>query len=230
MSYLLLDSIAVLWLTHGVPQIVLQIGIQNHLHSSLEYISPSQFVNDVNWLFGAIQQSIIGRGRSIVMQHAATQDGILAWKQLLATFRYDGDVDCYLAKQQEVLMIHFHSGYPGGEIQFLEDYESDFLNIEFVMRTNNISDSTSLYTDDGKRRLFVQQFSVPNLTADLIDTVESTTETWEAMVQIVELMNQHFPLGSGGCATIMPLLSHCLLIKAINHKLKELSKEEVRLL
>ena len=27
MSYLLLDSIPVLWLTHGVPQIVLQIGI-----------------------------------------------------------------------------------------------------------------------------------------------------------------------------------------------------------
>ena len=150
MSYLLLDSIAVLWLAHGVPKVVLQMGIQNNLHSSLAYISPSQFVSDVNWLFGAIQQSIIGRGRSIVMQHAATQDGILAWKQLLAMFQYDGDVDCYLATQQETLMAHFHSGYPGDEIQFLEDFESAFLNVEFVMHTNNISDSSSLYTDDGK--------------------------------------------------------------------------------
>ena len=173
------------------------------------------------------------------------------------------------------------------------------------MRTNNISESTSLYSDDGKHHLFVHQFSVTNLTADLIDTVESTTETWEAMVdslrhrlarrsihsqrsiqrnahhtsaslpdptpphevihaiymafqspafvnalqadrsvgyelwkvlpadlqkQIVELRNQHFPLGSGGCTTIMPLLPHHLLIKATNHKLKDLSKEEVKLM
>ena len=87
MSYLLLNSVILLWLKHGVPKVVLQAGIQNNLHPSLAFISPSQFVNDVIWLYGAIQQSIIGRGRSIVRQHADNQDGLLAWKQLLDTFR-----------------------------------------------------------------------------------------------------------------------------------------------
>ena len=55
-------------------------------------------------------------------QHADTQDGLLAWKQLLDTFRYDGDVDCYLAAQHAVLNKRYHSGFPGGEIPVLEEF------------------------------------------------------------------------------------------------------------
>ena len=33
-----------------------------------------------------------------------------------------------------------------------------------------------------KRRLFVQNFTVPDLTDNLIENVESTTDTWDAMV------------------------------------------------
>ena len=70
-------------------------------------------------------------------------------------------------------------------IKFLEDYESAFLNIEYVLRHKRLSgdhDCPDLYTDEGKQRLFVQNFSVPDLTADLIDSVESTTESWDAMI------------------------------------------------
>jgi len=70
-------------------------------------------------------------------------------------------------------------------IQFLEDYEDAFLNIDYVLRNQPDyagNNGITLYTDDGKRRQFVQNFSVPDFTADLIDTVEQTTNTWDAMV------------------------------------------------
>ena len=59
------------------------------------------------------------------------------------------------------------------------------MNIDYVLKHQRLSGTYSdgsLYTDNGKRRLFVQNFTVPDLTAELIDTVESTTDTWDAMV------------------------------------------------
>ena len=72
-----------------------------------------------------------------------------------------------------------------GMIQFLEDYEDAFMNMEYVMWRKSHHDSNtskSLYTDDGKRRLFIQNFTVPDLTAELIESVENNTQTWEALV------------------------------------------------
>ena len=58
MGYLLLDPIALLWLKHGEPTCVLKLGIESGLHPSLHHVSASQFVMDIVWLFGAMQQSI----------------------------------------------------------------------------------------------------------------------------------------------------------------------------
>jgi hypothetical protein len=185
MGYLLLDSIALLWLKHGEATIVLKTGIQRGLHPSLHHVSASQFITDIVWLFGAMQQLITLRGRNIVREHESHQDGILAWKRFVDTHRYDGDVDVHLSQQQQVVTQRFHSTYPGGMISFLEDYETAFMNIEYVMRRKPITgshESRSLYTDDGKRRLFIQNFTVPDLTAELIESVENNTETWDAMV------------------------------------------------
>ena len=66
MGYLLLDSIPLLWLKHGKPTIVLKSGIQCRLHPSLHHVSASQFILDIVWLFGAMQQSVITRGRNVV--------------------------------------------------------------------------------------------------------------------------------------------------------------------
>jgi len=103
MGYILTEKIAVLWLCHGDPTIVLQTGIQRKIHPSLIHISPSQFLIDIVWLYGAMQQSITGRGNAIIRDHEDTQDGILAWKRFLQTYRYDGDVDVYLSQQYQVL-------------------------------------------------------------------------------------------------------------------------------
>ena len=42
--------------------------------------------------------------------------------------------------------------------------------------------SQSLCTDDGKRRLFIQNFTAPDLTAELIESVENSSSSWDAMV------------------------------------------------
>ena len=80
MGYLLLDTIAVLWLLHGNATTVLTIGIQQKLHPSLVNITPEQFLTDVAWLFGGLQQAINNQGRNIVHTHERSQDGILCWQ------------------------------------------------------------------------------------------------------------------------------------------------------
>ena len=71
------------------------------------YSSNAQFFSNVVWLFGALQQAITGRGRNIIRKFELTQDGILAWKYFVETFRYDGDVDISLSKQQKTLTRRF---------------------------------------------------------------------------------------------------------------------------
>ena len=109
MGYLLLDQIALLWLKYGDTRAVLTVGIEKGLHASLSHISPSQFMIGVLWLYGACKQSILLRGRSIVLDHEMQQDGILTWKRIKDTFRFDGNVNVYLAKQQANLSVKFHS-------------------------------------------------------------------------------------------------------------------------
>ena len=68
-------------------------------------------------------------------------------------------------------------------LQFLEDHENAFMNIEYVLRSNPMTGATTtLCTDEGKRRLFVTNFTHPDHTAEMIDSVEATTTTWDAMV------------------------------------------------
>ena len=170
---------------YGDPQALLRIGTTQKVHQSLKYISNAQFLSDIVWLYGALQQAITGRGRNIIKKFENTQDGILAWKYLVDTYRYDGEVEIYIAQQQEVLSRKFTAEYPGGMLQFLEDYEAAFMNIEYVMKRQQAYSHThgsDLYTDDGKRRLFAQNFMVPDLTDHLIDNVEACTDNWNDMV------------------------------------------------
>ena len=185
MGYLLLDTITQLWFKHGEPSIVLKYGIQHKIHPSLQYVSTSQFILDIVWLFGALQQSLTTRGKVMVRANEHNQDGLIVWFGLMTKFRYGGDVDVYLAKLQQIVAQRYHNNYPGGMMQFLEDYEEAFMNMENVMQRkhqHNPNESCSLYTDDRKRRLFIQNFTVPDLTATLIENVESSTQTWEALV------------------------------------------------
>ena len=108
-------------------------------------------------------------------QHEETRDGLVVWKMFLDTYRYDGNVDVYISVQQEVLKTKFHAHYPGGALAFAEAYETAFINIDKVS-------PEPLYTDVGKRNLFLLNFSVTDHTADLADLLAHNTETWHELM------------------------------------------------
>ena len=154
MGYLLNEKVAILWIKHGSPEVVIRIGMAQRVHTSCHFITPAQFATDVMWLHGALLQSIQGHhGKSLIRKYEHTQDGILAWKCLIDTYCYDGDVDIYLLKQQEVLSCKFNIKYPSGMLKFLEDYESAFMNIEYVIQRqypDSNKEGGALHTDHGK--------------------------------------------------------------------------------
>ena len=71
----------------------------------------------------------------------------------------------------DALNVEYTPTYLGGSLQFLEDKESAFTNLEKIS-------TTSIYTDIGKRMLFITKFSFLGDTADLTDNVHGRTNTW----------------------------------------------------
>ncbi len=73
-------------------------------------------------------------------------------------------------------------------LQFLEDYEAAFMNIEYVKKKQQLSGTDSgerLHNDQGKRAIFVRNFHLPNITDTLIEDVELHTSTWAEMVDVL---------------------------------------------
>ena len=69
---------------------------------------------DIQWVHGALRQSILQTGSAIIEKHQSTKDGIAAWKELFDTHEYAGDPDVYLLEQQDVLNVDYTPSYPGG--------------------------------------------------------------------------------------------------------------------
>ena len=186
MGHILMDDIALLWLKHADPTVVLSMGLQRGIHPCLRHVSAKQFIEDEVWFFGAMKQAITGRGKNIIQQFEKSQDGISAWRSFHTGYCYDGNVEVYLSQQQQVLLRKFHPKCQGGALQFVEDHESACINIEYVIRTNprtgRALDGATLCTDKGKRNTFAHSFTCPGLTSELIESVEVATSTWEEMV------------------------------------------------
>src|SRR5210317_132548 len=184
LGYILKDDLHRLWVKHGDTKRVLLIGIRTKIHPFLSFISVNQFLFDIVWLYAALQQSLPGKGSTIVKSYERSQDGILVWKKFLATYRHGGNVAVYLNQQQSLLQKEYHLQYPGGMLQFVEDFETAFTNIDAVCEGNPemAQKNVGLYTDQGKRELFISKFSAGPGTMDLIEAVESTTTTWPDMV------------------------------------------------
>ena len=135
------------------------------------------------WLYSAMVQSIRGRARSTIHDYSNAQDGIVCWKHFLDEYRYGGNVDVYLVKEQQTLRIRFTRDYPGGKLAFLEAYEDAFLNIDHVLERNpSLAGTGGLFTDEGKRKTFLPNFLVTDINETLIDIVEHSTSTWGQMV------------------------------------------------
>src|SRR5210317_655560 len=73
-------------------------------------------------------------------------------------------------------------------LQFVEDFKKAFTNIDVVCEGNPemALRNVGLYTDQGKRELFISKFSAGPGTMDMIEAVESTTTTWPDMVDVLK--------------------------------------------
>src|SRR5210317_1344650 len=136
LGYILKDELHRLWVKHGDPKRVLLIGNRTKINPFLSFISVNQFLFDIVWLYGALQQSLPGKGSTIVKSYEHSQDGILVRKKFLATYRHGGNVAVYLNQQQSLLQKEYHLQYPGGMLQFVEDFETAFTNINAVCEGN----------------------------------------------------------------------------------------------
>src|SRR5210317_2131357 len=69
-------------------------------------------------------------------------------------------------------------------LQFVEDFETAFTNINAVCEGNPemAQKNVGLYSDQCKRKLFISKFSAGPGTMDMIVAMESTTTTWPDMV------------------------------------------------
>src|SRR5210317_55901 len=69
-------------------------------------------------------------------------------------------------------------------LQFVEDFETAFTNIDAVCEGNPemTQQNVGLYIDQGKRELFISKFSARPGTMDMIEAMESTSTTWPDMV------------------------------------------------
>src|SRR5210317_2064627 len=114
------------------------------------------------------------------------------WKKFLATYRHGGNVAVYLNQQQFLLQKEYHLQYPGGMLQFVEDFETAFTNIDAVCEGNPemAQRNVGLYMDQGKRELFISKFSAGPETMDMNEAVESTTTTWPDMVDALRSGHQ----------------------------------------
>src|SRR5210317_667924 len=78
-------------------------------------------------------------------------------------------------------------------LQFVEDFETAFTNIDAVCEGNPemAQKNVGLYTNQGKRELFISKFRAGPRTMDMIEAVESTTTTWPDMVDALRQKIAH---------------------------------------
>ena len=160
------------------PEYVLQRALQQRIHFHITYISPSQLCNDVLWLFGALQASLLDQGKLIVKKYEPLQDNIRVWYKFIAKFSFGGNIQHYFAQQQVVLNKPFHPNSPGGQLAFLENFKEALKNMDYIHLVRPNSSDVPVFNDATKRELFSRMFTLENHTQELITGIENRTTTW----------------------------------------------------
>ena len=101
-------------------------------------------------------------------------DGLSAWFAFKSAFRYDGKVEVYISAQQRTLLQCYTPDFPGGVLGFVDCYDNAFINIA-------IAKQEEIFSDEAKRSMFLNNF-IHDTTADLVNIVENSTETWDQLV------------------------------------------------
>ena len=100
---------------------------------SLNYMTLGQFVYDITWLFSALKQAMgNGRGAKVIMEYETAQDDIAVYHAMFNKFNYGGDLQTYMTELETILNTDLDSEYPGGPLEFLNDWEKAAVQLKRV--------------------------------------------------------------------------------------------------
>ena len=154
LAYMIIPEFIALWLTIGEIDEVLGLARRMNIHMSLNYITSEQFIYDITWLFSALKQAIgDGRGSEVILRYETSQDGIAAYHTMFNKYYYGGDMQTFMSEMETILNTDLHRGYPGGALQYLNDWEKAAVRLKRVTPNED-------WTDSSLRRKFSQRFSV----------------------------------------------------------------------
>ena len=133
-----------------------------------------QFYNEIGFLYYALKQALVSRGVDLIIQQESNTDGIVVYHNLIQKYRYGGDMETYKTKLLKTIYNQYYTGYPGGALKYLDDWE------DAIIRFENIAPEEAT-SSDAKRTNFAAQFTVISDTDFLIEQVRDTTNTWDEM-------------------------------------------------
>ena len=160
-----------LWLKHGHnPYATLGLANQMNVHISVKYVTLEQLHDDISYLYFTLKQALKSRGSDLVIKEQETNDGIVVYHNLIERYRYGGDREKYKSKLFLIISAQYCSGYPGGALGYLDNWE------DAAIRFDNIAPKEKT-SSDAKQKNFGAQFTVINDTDFLMEQVRDTTKT-----------------------------------------------------
>ena len=94
-------------------------------------ITQTQLNHDCAMIYGALLTACRnGVGMKTLTKYCNTQDGLAAWNEFLTLYNNEGSKKLKRVKYEEMIQVRYTHWYPGGQSQFVEDYENAFLQLE----------------------------------------------------------------------------------------------------
>ncbi len=105
-------------------------GIECYKYFLNDVKTPSQVKKDSRALFGALRSACDqGNGKATITRFKKTQDGILAWKEMVQRFEADGDPNIRITRLEKVISMEYSRHYPGGLFKWIQNYENAFTEL-----------------------------------------------------------------------------------------------------
>ena len=145
-GYLFLEDFQSRYLMNGTQ---CWIYFQDNVHSQ------SQTKKDIEALYGALKTACqSGVGKSAILSHKKTQDGVRAWMEMVSKYENGGDRETRINTLEAVIDTPFHGRYKGGLLQWITDYENAFAELAELGCAN--------WNDEARKRRILKNVSEEN--------------------------------------------------------------------
>ena len=184
LQYILCRVFHAIWFKHGGNRnYALVLGMEKYtqVHVSINYITEEQFVIELNYLFSALKQSLVNKGRDLVeREDGKTNDGIVILHNLYERYKYDGDPQTYQSNLMLAMNQKLTRNYPGGPMQYLENWENAAIAYCKISKKTNQE-----FGNDTKRNLFLASFHVKSYTSIYLESANDYTDSFDELLTFI---------------------------------------------